>query len=65
MVIVKNIVISEVAPDLKEVGWLQPQINGTYKLFIYGDNGWTPLASDETGGLSFEYIQDIPDIVTK
>lgn len=24
-----------------------------------------PLSSDDTGGLSFEYIQDVPDIVTK
>ena len=62
---IKDIIISSIEPPVNNVAWLQPQTNGTYKLFIYGDNGWTPLASDETGGLSFEYVQDIPDIVTK
>lgn len=28
------------------------------------DNGWSSLASDETGSLSFEFVQEIPDIVT-
>lgn len=28
------------------------------------DNGWFSLASDETGSLSFEFVQEIPDIVT-
>ena len=61
---VKDIIISMTEPPLPNVAWLQPQNNGTYKLFIYGDNGWSPLASNETGSLSFEFVQEIPDIVT-
>ena len=62
---IKDIIISNTEPPVNNVAWLQPQVKGTYKLFIYGDNGWTSLSSDNTGGLSFEYIQDVPDIVTK
>lgn len=62
---IKDIIISNTEPPVNNVVWLQPQAKGTYKLFIYGDNGWTSLSSDDTGGLSFEYIQDVPDIVTK
>lgn len=49
MVIVKNIVISEVAPDLKEVGWLLPLQDGTFKLRFYGPNGWVDAASGIQG----------------
>lgn len=61
---VKDIIISTTEPPIPNVAWLQPQNNGTYRLYIYGDNGWSPLVSDETGGLSFEFIQEIPDIIT-
>lgn len=40
MIIIKNIVISEVAPDLKEVGWLLPLQDGTFKLRFFSSNGW-------------------------
>lgn len=49
MVIIKNIVISEVAPDLKEVGWLLPLQDGTFKLRFYGPNGWVDAASGIQG----------------
>lgn len=62
---IKDIIISSSEPLVNNVAWLQPQLNGTYKLYIYGDNGWSPLASDETGGLSFEFVQDVPDIKVK
>ena len=49
MVIVKNIVISEVAPDLKEVGWLLPLQDGTFKLRFFSSNGWVDAASGVQG----------------
>lgn len=61
---VKDIIISMTEPPFPNVAWLQPQNNGTYKLLIYGDNGWSPLASDGAGNLSFEFVQEITDIVT-
>ena len=41
---VKDIIISTSEPPVHNVAWLQPQSNNTYKLFIYGNNGWTPLS---------------------
>lgn len=38
---IKDIIISNTEPPVNNVAWLQPQAKGTYKLFIYGDNGWT------------------------
>ena len=34
----------------------------TYKLFIYGNNGWTPLSSSEEGesNIQTEFIEEIP-----
>lgn len=49
MIIIKNIVISEVAPDLKEVGWLLPLQDGTFKLRFFSSNGWVDAASGATG----------------
>ena len=41
-------------------GW-----NNTYKLFIYGNNGWTPLSSSGEGGsnIQTEFIEEIPNII--
>lgn len=60
---IKDIIISSTEPPVNNVAWLQPQIDGTYKLYIYGDNGWTSLSYSEYNGLSFKDIQDIPDII--
>ena len=49
MIIIKNIVISEVAPDLKEVGWLLPLQDGTFKLRFFSSNGWVDTASGVQG----------------
>lgn len=49
MIITKNIVISEVAPDLKEVGWLLPLQDGTFKLRFFSSNGWVDAASGVQG----------------
>ena len=49
MIIIKNIVISEVAPDLKEVGWLLPLQDGTFKLKFFSSNGWVDAASGVQG----------------
>lgn len=49
MIKIKDIVISSVAPNLKEVGWLQPLQNGTFKLKFYGSNGWADAASGVQG----------------
>lgn len=50
MIVIKNIVISEEAPNLKEVGWLQPLNDGTFKLKFYGSTGWSDAASGIKGG---------------
>ena len=50
---IKNFVISDVAPDSNNVGWLKPEKDGKYSLYICGPNGWAPLASDSS--------EDIPD----
>ena len=49
MIKIKDIVISSVAPNLKEVGWLLPFQDGTFKLKFYGPNGWTDAASGVQG----------------
>lgn len=49
MIIIKNIVISEVAPDLKEVGWLLPLQDGIFKLRFFSSNGWVDAASGVQG----------------
>lgn len=49
MVKISNIIISDVAPNLKDVGWLLPLENGTFKLMFFGLNGWTDAASGTQG----------------
>ena len=49
MITIKNIVISKVAPDLKEVGWLLPLQDGTFKLRFFSSNGWVDAASGVQG----------------
>lgn len=49
MVKISNIIISHVAPNSKEVGWLLPLEDGTFKLRFYGLNGWIDAASGVQG----------------
>lgn len=62
---IKDIVISTHEPSINNVAWLQPQPNNTYKLFIYGNNGWTPLSSSggEGSNIQTEFIEEIPNII--
>ena len=47
--IISKIIISEVVPNSKEVGWLLPLEDGTFKLKFYGLNGWIDASSGEKG----------------
>lgn len=47
--IINKIIISEVAPNSKEVGWLLPLEDGTFKLKFYGLNGWIDASSGIQG----------------
>ena len=47
--IISKIVISEVAPSSKEVGWLLPLEDGTFKLRFFGPDGWVDAASGVQG----------------
>lgn len=47
--IINKIVISDTAPNTKEVGWLLPLEDGTFKLRFYGLNGWIDAASGVQG----------------
>lgn len=49
MVRISNIIISHVAPNSKEVGWLLPLEDGTFKLRFYGLNGWIDATSGVQG----------------
>lgn len=62
---IKDIVISTHEPSVNNVAWLQPQPNNTYKLFIYGNNGWTPLSSSggEGSNIQTEFIEEISNII--
>ena len=62
---IKDIVISTSEPSINSVAWLQPQSKNTYKLFIYGNNGWTPLSSSggEDSNIQTEFIEEIPNII--
>ena len=62
---VKNIVISRSEPPVNNVAWLQPQSNNIYKLFIYGNNGWTTLSSsgEEGSNIQTEFIKEISNII--
>lgn len=65
MKIIKDIIISTSEPSINSVAWLHPQSNNTYKLFIYGNNGWTPLSSsgEEGSNIQTEFIEEIPNII--
>ena len=62
---IRDIVISTSEPPVHNVAWLQPQSNNTYKLFIYSNNGWTPLSSSGEGGsnIQTEFIKEISNII--
>lgn len=47
--IISKIVISEVAPSSKKVGWLLPLEDGTFKLRFFGPDGWVDAASGVQG----------------
>ncbi|MEE1476273.1 hypothetical protein [Fusobacterium sp.] len=47
--IVNKIIISEVAPNSKEVGWLLPLKDGTFKLKFFGLNDWIDATSGAQG----------------
>ena len=66
MVRISDVIISDVAPNSKEVGWLQPLENGTFKLKFFGPNGWTDSSSGTQGpkgdkGDPFEYSDFTPE----
>lgn len=61
---IKDIIISNTEPPTTNVVWLKPTLDDTYKLYVYSANGWISLTSEGSStGLSFEYIQDISDIM--
>ena len=60
---VRDIVISEVEPPVNNVGWLKPLSNGNFMLFFFTRKGWTSVSSLEE--LKFQYVQEIPDIITQ
>ena len=63
---VRDIVISEVEPPVNNVGWLKPLSNGTFMLFFFNEKGWTPISGElKFGELKFQYVQEIPDIITQ
>lgn len=62
MKLVKNIIISKSEPSVNNIGWLRPLSNGTFMLYFFNENGWTPLSIESSGELKFQYIQEVPDI---
>nr|DAQ71177.1 MAG TPA: hypothetical protein [Crassvirales sp.] len=56
---IRDIVISTSEPPVHNVAWLQPQSNNTYKLFIYGNNGWTGEVGSKISVLQGEDIRNI------
>lgn len=60
---IKDIIISTKEPPVNNVAWLQPQVNNTYKLFIYGNSGWVPLSSSGDSSMQTEFIEEIPNII--
>ena len=65
MKFIRDIVISTSEPSVHNIAWLQPQSNNTYKLFIYGNNGWTPLSfsGEEGSNIQTEFIKEISNII--
>lgn len=49
MIIIKNIILSEEAPLLKDCGWLVPLKDGTFKLKFFTSNGWQDSSSGTIG----------------
>lgn len=62
---VRDIVISEVEPPVHNVGWLKPLPNGDFMLFFFTRNGWISVSWESLGELKFQYVQEIPDIITQ
>ena len=60
---VRDIVISEVEPPVNNVGWLKPLPNGNFMLFFFTRKGWIPVSGESL--LKFQYVQEIPDIITQ
>ena len=49
MIRISEVIISGTAPNSKEVGWLLPLEDGTFKLRFYGLNCWIDAASGVQG----------------
>ena len=62
---VRDIVISEVEPPVNNVGWLKPLPNGNFMLFFFTRKGWISVSWESPGELKFQYVQEIPDIITQ
>ena len=68
---VRDIVISEVEPPVNNVGWLKPLPNGNFMLFFFTRKGWTSVSGlisvsgELLEELKFQYVQEIPDIITQ
>ena len=62
---VRDIVISEVEPPVNNVGWLKPLSNGDFMLFFFTRKGWTSVSGESLEELKFQYVQEIPDIITQ
>lgn len=62
---VRDIVISEVEPPINNVGWLKPLSNGNFMLFFFTKKGWTSVSGESLEELKFQYVQEIPDIITQ
>ena len=62
---VKDIIISISEPLVNNVGWLRPLSNGSFTLYFFNENGWTPISIGPLGELKFQYIQEVPDIIIK
>ena len=65
MKVVRDIVISEVEPPVNNVGWLKPLSNGNFMLFFFTRKGWTSVSGESLEELKFQYVQEIPDIITQ
>lgn len=65
MKFIKDIVISISEPPVNNVGWLKPLSNGTLMLFFFSDKGWVPISVESPCELKFQYIQEVPNIITK
>lgn len=62
---IRDIVISEFEPPVNNVGWLKPLSNGNFMLFFFTRKEWTPVSGKLLEELKFQYVQEIPDIITQ